>query len=42
VLEWNIWRIVHAQLATPGEIRDSWSMADLESAHLILDLQACG
>jgi len=34
-----IWRVVSARYATLTEIRSSWTLMDLWSAHQVLDVQ---
>ena len=36
-LDWYVWRIVRAGYGKPHEI-EAWSLADLESAHMTLDI----
>lgn len=36
-LDWYVWRIVRAGYGKPNEI-DEWSLAELESAHMTLDI----
>jgi hypothetical protein len=36
-VRWLLWRPVHARLATLTEIHSSWSLDDVQDAHLILD-----
>lgn len=38
VLDWYVWRIVRARWGSPHEIEHQWSLVQLESAHMTLDI----
>jgi hypothetical protein len=37
-LDWYVWRVVRAGYGKPHEINDAWTLAQLESAHMTLDI----